>query len=313
MTTIKEQTFGVEIELTGITREKASQLIADYFHTTSRYVGQGYAKYIATDRQNRKWSCMSDGSIITTRKVGNRTVSANRDYSCEVVTPILNYSDLNDLQEIVRILRENGAVANNSTGIHVHVGADQHTPESLTRLMMFAIGRQDLFYEALQIGDREFRWCKKMNADLMNAMRNAVKGGNVTMDDLKSIWYSSINDGYSGGLRIWNEHYNNTRYHGINLHSFFTGKGIEFRLFNGTTHAGKIKSYVQFCLAMNTWSINCEKDSLFFKKTTSLTKEQKRKLMNNMLKNRLGMRGPEFKTARMFLTEAFKDVVEIAA
>ena len=33
---------------------------------------------------------------------------------------------------------------------------------------------------------------------------------------------------------------------------------MEFRLFNGTTHAGRIKAYVQFCLAMSAWAINCD-------------------------------------------------------
>ena len=33
--TLKEQNFGIEIELTGITREKAARVIADYFGTAS--------------------------------------------------------------------------------------------------------------------------------------------------------------------------------------------------------------------------------------------------------------------------------------
>lgn len=126
-----------------------------------------------------------------------------------------------------------------------------------------------------------------------------------TMEEIEKIYYSSVNDGYTGGIS--HEHYCPARYRGINLHSFFTGKGIEFRLFNGTTHAGKIKSYVQFCLAMYTWSINCESDprKLFFKKIDHLTGEQKAKLMRNMMKHRLAMTGPEFKTARDLLTRAF--------
>ena len=38
--------------------------------------------------------------------------------------------------------------------------------------MNFAIGRQDLFYEALEIGDRANRWCKKMNSTLLKAMQS---------------------------------------------------------------------------------------------------------------------------------------------
>ena len=38
---MKAQTFGIEIEVTGITREQAGQVIADYFGTRNIYVGDG--------------------------------------------------------------------------------------------------------------------------------------------------------------------------------------------------------------------------------------------------------------------------------
>ena len=155
---MKKQNFGVEIELTGITREQAAKVIATYFGTQAHYLGTYYNTYAATDRKGRTWKAMSDGSINTERKTSSGRVAANRDYSCEVVTPVLQYEDMEDLQNVVRALREAGAIANSSCGIHVHVDGKNHTPASLTRLMNFAIGRQDLFYEALQIGDRANHW-----------------------------------------------------------------------------------------------------------------------------------------------------------
>jgi hypothetical protein len=210
---------------------------------------------------------------------------------------------LDDLQDIVRALRKAGAIANSSCGIHIHVDGANHTPESLTRLVNFAIGRQDLFYEALEIGERANRWCRKMNKDLFNAMKADTS---KTKSSIEQIWYSPVNDGYNGGID--HSHYNRSRYHGINLHAFFTKGTVEFRLFNGTTHAGKIKAYVQFCLAMSAYAIECPNNKLFFKSTKSMTTEQKGKLMNNVLKNRLGLRGPEFKTCRQHLTAAFQTV-----
>ena len=296
---IKEQNFGVEIELTGITRQQAAGIIANYFGTAPRYIGTYYKTWGATDRKNRTWKAMSDASIRTQRKVNGRTVNANHDYSCELVTPILQYEDLEDLQNIVRALREAGAIANKSCGIHVHVDGAKHTPESLTRLVNFATGRQDLFYEALQIGARADRWCQKMSSELLKAMKNTVKA----RGNMEATWYSPANDNYAGGIS--HEHYNSTRYHGINLHAFWTKGTVEFRLFNGTTHAGKIKAYVQFCLAMSAWAIETDADRLFFKDVSHYTQEQKADLMNRVLKNRLGMKGPEFKTCRQHLTSAF--------
>lgn len=296
---IKNQNFGVEIELTGITRQQAAGIIANYFGTAPRYIGTYYKTWGATDRKSRTWKAMSDASIRTQRKVNGRTVNANHDYSCELVTPILQYEDLEDLQNIVRALREAGAIANSSCGIHVHVDGANHTPESLTRLVNFATGRQDLFYEALQIGARADRWCQKMSADLLKAMKNTVKSNG----SMEAAWYSPANDGYTSGIS--HEHYNSTRYHGVNLHAYFTKGTVEFRLFNGTTHAGKIKAYVQFCLAMSAWAIETDADRLFFKEVSHYTQDQKAALMNRVLKNRLGLKGPEFKTCRQHLTSAF--------
>ena len=300
---MKKQNFGVEIELTGITRQHAAKVIANYYGTRSEYAGTYYKTYTATDSKGRTWKAMSDASIRTERKSEGRTVSAGDSYSCEVVTPILQYDDLEDLQNIVRALREAGAIANSSCGIHVHVDGANHTPESLTRLMNFAIGRQDLFYEALEIGARANRWCQKMDKNLFKAMKSDTSKTKASME---RIWYSQANGGYIGGID--HSHYNRSRYRGVNLHAFFTKGTVEFRLFNGTTHAGKIKAYVQFCLAMSAWAIECQNNNLFFKSTRSMTAEQKGKLMNNVLRNRLGLRGPEFKTCRQHLTAAFQAV-----
>ena len=52
-------------------------------------------------------------------------------------------------------------MANSSCGIHVHVDGANHTPESLCRLLNFATGRQDLFYEALQIATAQITGATK--------------------------------------------------------------------------------------------------------------------------------------------------------
>ena len=305
---MKRQNFGVEIELTGITRRHAAQVIADYFGTAAQYYGTGYQTYTARDRKGRTWKTMRDASIRTYRKDGSRIVSADTEYSCEVVTPILQYEDIEDLQNIIRALRAAGAIANESCGIHIHVDGANHTPASLIRLMTYAIGRQDLIYESLQIGDRADRWCRKMNRRLMEAMRADTS---KTRRSLEQIWYSAVNDNYDG--TVDHQHYNATRYHGINLHAYFTKGTVEFRLFNGTTHAGKIKAYIQFCLALSAWAIECPSDNLHFKSIASYTPVQKATIMNNMLKRRLGLTGPEFKTCRLHLTAPFKGTEETAA
>ncbi len=48
---MKTQTFGVEIELTGITRKDAAQVIADYYGTTSYRKGEVISYQAAFDAQ----------------------------------------------------------------------------------------------------------------------------------------------------------------------------------------------------------------------------------------------------------------------
>ena len=59
---IQEQKFGIEIELTGITREDAARTTAEYFGTRAYYVGTFYETYAVKDPKGRQWKFMSAGS-----------------------------------------------------------------------------------------------------------------------------------------------------------------------------------------------------------------------------------------------------------
>lgn len=241
---------------------------------------------------------MRDSSITPIRN--DDTIEPLDEYRVEFVTPPLNYSDIELLQNIIRKLRENGAKAHSSCGIHIHVDGANHTAVSLRRLVNFMTARQDLIYEALQIGDRESNWCHKLNKTLLDAMK---KDKNLTKEKAEEIWYSRANDGYCGGID--HQHYNSTRYHGVNLHSFFTKGTVEFRLFNSTLHAGKIKAYIQFCLAVSAWAITSQ-EKIVFRSMEGYSPEQKVTIMRNILTHRLGLYGDEFKTCRLHLMTPLK-------
>ena len=80
-----------------------------------------------------------------------------------------------------------------------------------------------------------------------------------SIEEVSNIWYRG-RDGR-------NRHYHESRYHCLNLHSVFQKGTIEFRLFNSTTHAGKIKTYIQLCLAISALALNQSSASRI--KTTS--------------------------------------------
>lgn len=50
---MRTQTFGVELEMTGITRKKASEVAAKFFGTESEYIDGSYNKYGAKDSTGR--------------------------------------------------------------------------------------------------------------------------------------------------------------------------------------------------------------------------------------------------------------------
>ena len=296
---LKNQLFGVEVEMTGIAREKAARLVAEVLGTTPSHPESNcYHTRTIADQAARKWKIMRDSSIEAIRNDG--TSEPLDEYRVEFVTPPLNYSDIELLQNIIRELRENGAKAHSSCGIHIHVDGANHTAVSLRRLVNFMTARQDLIYEALQIGDRESNWCHKLNKTLLDAMK---KDKNLTKEKAEEIWYSRANDGYCGGID--HQHYNATRYHGVNLHSFFTKGTVEFRLFNSTLHAGKIKAYIQFCLAVSAWAITSQ-EKIVFRSMDGYTPEQKVTIMRNILTHRLGLYGDEFKTCRLHLMTPLK-------
>lgn len=280
---MKTQKFGIEIEMTGITREQAANVIAAYFGTESEYVGGTYKAYEAKDVKGRTWKSMYDSSIAAEKKVSGGKVCAGDEYKTEIVSPILSYDDVEDLQELVRQLRHNGAFVNPSCGIHIHVGAERFTPQTLRNIVNIIASKEDILYKALQIDPRRLRYCQKTNDKLLETINRKKP---KTMSELADVWYAEAPYDRQ-------RHYNSTRYHGLNLHATFTKGTVEFRLFNSTTHAGEIKAYIQFCLAVCHQALTQTKASA--KRT--VTNNEKYAFRCWML--RLGLIGNEFKTCRL--------------
>lgn len=284
---MKTQNFGIEVELTGITRLKAAQIIAEYFGTDGVHHTHSYDTYYAKDEQGRQWKCVKDVSIEAQRKVQGRLVNANDDYKVELVSPICNYDDIEKIQEIVRLLRKSGAIANDSTGVHVHVNAAPHTTKSLRNIANIMRSKEDLLYKALQVDvARENRFCKKVDDDFIKELNSRKP---QSLDQLKDIWYKG-DDGSD-------QHYHNSRYRALNLHSVFQKGTIEFRLFNGTTHAGKLKSYIQLSLAISHQALTQKSAS------PARTASSNEKYTFRTWLLRLGLIGKEYKTARLHLLE----------
>ena len=276
---MKTQTFGVEIEMNHITRERAAQVVAATLGdgATARYTGGTYDAWVVTAADGRKWKLMSDASI-----------DGPWEERTEFVTPICRWEDIETVQALVRALREAGAKAHSSCGIHVHIGLGEHTPKTLRNLVNLVNAKEDLLTAALQISPgRRAQWCRPVDPDFLATLNRARPS---TLEDFARIWYDT---------RYWeshaHQHYDPSRYRLLNLHSVFQKGTIEFRAFNSTLHAGEVKAYIQLCMAISHKALTVASASPARPDTDNPAYTFRCWLL------RLGLNGDEFKTARTHL------------
>ena len=290
---MKKQTIGVEVEMNNIERGRAAKVAATYFGT-GRYENtasrNGYYSWSAWDSQGREWKFQRDVSI-----------AGPDGEKCEMVTPILTYEDMDTLQELIRQLRHAGAKsdATRGCGVHIHIGAKGHTPQTLRNLANIMASHESLLADALDLDrDRMSRYCRTVDPRFLDQLNRKKPR---TMAQLADVWYGSQGENYGRS-----QHYNGSRYHMLNLHATFTKGTIEFRLFqfdapadgkqNGL-HAGQLKSYIQLCLALSQMAKEVR---------TASPKPQQNENPKYAMRTwllRLGFIGDEFKTARDLLTK----------
>lgn len=301
MNEILNQKFGVEVEMYNITRAKAAVVVKQ---TLEAWTGETWAvRGPGLHLDERKickpfggpedmvWKIESDSSILA-RNSYERT---------ELVSPVLTWYQMPVLQQIIRDLRAAGAKSDpaHQCGVHVHVDGTGHTAKSLLNLTNIMASHEQLLIGSVGIAPARMQWCATVDQNFLRKA-NAVKTSSLPR--LKEIWYSS--QGCVGTA-----HYDFSRYHMLNLHSFFEGKGVEFRRFQfdnydpsrpvgrkGGLHAGQLKAYVQLCLAMNYRALHARSASF-----TPLQSENQRYTMRCWLL-RLGFIGDEFATARRVFT-----------
>lgn len=219
-----------------------------------------------------------------------------------MVTPILRYEDIETLQELCRRLRRAGAKSDaaRGCGVHIHIGVNGHTPQTLRNLANIMASHENLLADALKLDRRRMdRYCRTVDPTFLAELNRRKP---KTMSQLADVWYRGNGANYGR-----DQHYNDSRYHMLNLHATFTKGTIEFRLFqfdapadgrqNGI-HAGQLKSYIQLCLALSEMAKEVRTASPKPQQTENPKFAMRTWLM------RLGFIGEEFATARDFLTRS---------
>lgn len=219
---LRQINFGIEIETVKRTRERVARAVQSVVGGEVRHVGSSasFDPWEITDEQGRTWKVVSDGSLI----------NVCGHLRAEVVSSILAYTDIPTLQEVIRAVRRCGAKINQRCGIHIHVDATAFDGRTLGNLAKIIYKQEPLILNALGVNEtRQRNYSKPVSDDLI---RKIERGRPKTKDQLNRIWY-----GYHNRRP---QHFDSSRYHGVNLHTFLTAMSI---CWNSLSPCGKIHGH----------------------------------------------------------------------
>ncbi len=279
---IQDLQFGVEIETVGRPREALARAVQSVVggNLEAGAASASPGTWKVTEPFRGIWKVVSDGSLNL----------VPQDLQGEVVTPVLGYEDIPRLQEVIRALRAAGARVDRTCGIHCHVSADAFDGRTLANLAKLVFKQEPLILAALGVQQARLdRYTKPIPPEFIQRVEKARPR---TREELNRLWYGYLNSAP--------QHHHPTRYHAVNLHSVFYRNTVEYRLYEGTLHAGKVKAYVQFALSLTAKALNSRTASS--RKRTFDPTSARYDFRIFLL--RLGMIGDEFRTARQHLLAA---------
>ena len=257
-----EITFGVELEYGRIGKTAAAHAVA----TVLRQHGLMDEERSNINNTYRCQVTMTDGRVWNI--VSDCTVSG-----CETVTPPMTFPELPILQEVVRELRSKGAKYDSGGGLHIHIGMQNWTDKQMANLIKISNKNEAIIHAMATTREHRIsRWCERIPQSLVACVdqrRTPTKNQMVEAN------------GYC-------------RYKGVNLRSMRTHGTVEFRLFECTTHAGKVRAAVEMLLAMCTYARTVTRAS---SKRREVPADNMRYAANYFLKM-IGLQGDNFKTCR---------------
>ena len=275
MEAIRNLTFGTELEYTGISREKAARAIQKVVGGYVSYTGDSYQTWKVVASDGRVWKAMRDASL-------------GWDGGCEVVTPVLKYEDMETLQEVVRALRREGAKTPDCTSQHVHVGVEHLSAEQIANIAKIFYKQENLILKAVATLPQRLEHYTKPTDKAFIDKISGKKPADKT--ELNKAWFGQYTPSPM--------HYDIHRYRDLNLNNVWRTGTIEFRLFNGTTHAGEVKANITLALAIVAKGAAAKAASAKNKREYN---EASAKYDMRVFLLGLGLIGDEFKTARLHI------------
>lgn len=228
---MEQLTFGVEIEVVA-NRRKVADLIGNLIGASVKTVDEETYR-VGTEPNH--WDIVMDDSI-----------DAVPDCQTEIVSPILSdfVKDLGEVKRIATALTQSGAKVNDTCGLHVHIGIPDEDRLCLLLIPLIMRYLEFRFYTAFGVTERRREFAKPLSPEFLRKLEEIVKNmsplGNVEeiVEQIKNAWYETE------ASRRPLDRYDESRYRGLNIHSYFYRGTIEFRYFNSSLREDVIERCV---------------------------------------------------------------------
>ena len=205
-----------------------------------------------------KWAIKTGAGLVRDSSIsGSRGTEVNTN-------PAAGNIFLQRMDELGEIVQD--CEHDSSCGMHVHVDANDYSQWDLRKLIMLWAGVESTMYELIARQRWGNTYCMVSSRRYVRALLSDDTIPAVGDEDNPEDVGKSLNPAHSWGERIaqavYEDHgrdicgrggegkrykYDHSRYHGLNLHSYFFRKTIEVRLFESTTSVETLKNWPLIC------------------------------------------------------------------
>ena len=144
--------YGVEMDMTGITRKAVAEILAEQFDTKVVFCLSDNG-YNVPDQNQRLWRILPSDSIKAERYNGEKVVGANYMYQVKLLSPFLYENEFPMLEKALEQMELRGAIVNDSTKINLllDVSCIENWEKYQTNLENLYESKGELFQKALDI------------------------------------------------------------------------------------------------------------------------------------------------------------------
>lgn len=169
------QKYQIKLDITGITRKNAAQIVAEQFSATATSKDGDYE---VKDRLDRLWQFRQNESVRPECKN-----VPNSYYATKIITPFCIRKDMPTIEQMMQSLENAGAITNKSCKMQINIDRAGHTEKSLQNLVNTIKSKCDILNKALATGTPQDKMIDFENEQSLNFN---MFPATVSADEIKS-------------------------------------------------------------------------------------------------------------------------------